>query len=89
MPPNSTDHLQLVHGNDVSEAVRNMVPVNIKIPPIPQGKKDPTDTSGGTILPVSDVGLYGKGNMQKPRIEKINVMRIWPRPISLFIIAVR
>jgi hypothetical protein len=50
---NIADHLQLVHGNNVSKAVHNMAPVKIDIPPAPQGK-----LSGDTILPVTEVDLY-------------------------------
>jgi hypothetical protein len=55
---NIPDYLQLNHGNDVSEAVRNMSPVIIAIPPVPVGKSDPKDTSGTTLLPVAEVDLY-------------------------------
>jgi hypothetical protein len=35
-----------------------MSPIIITVPPIPQGTKDPTNTMGKTILPVTEVGLY-------------------------------
>ena len=35
---NKSDHLQFVQGNSIPEAVRNMVPIKIDIPPSPQGK---------------------------------------------------
>jgi hypothetical protein len=52
------DHLQLIHSNNVSEAVCNMLPILIKIPPTPQGKKDPANSNNNTILPVTDIDLY-------------------------------
>jgi hypothetical protein len=55
---NIADYLQLNHGNDVSEAVRNMTAVNIAIPPIPLGELDPSDTTGRTRLRVNKVDLY-------------------------------
>ncbi len=55
---NIADYLQLNHGNDVSEAVRNMTTINIAIPPIPVGELDPNDITGRTRLPVTDVALY-------------------------------
>jgi hypothetical protein len=42
---NIADYLQLNHGNNVSEAVRNLAPVTIIIPPAPMGN-------------VSEVNLY-------------------------------
>ena len=53
---NIADYLQLNHGNDVSEAVRNLNPVNIAIPPQPVGEVDPSDAT--KRLPVTDVALY-------------------------------
>jgi hypothetical protein len=50
---NIADHLQLVHSNDVSEAVCNMAPVKINIPPATQCR-----LSGGIILLVMEVELY-------------------------------
>ncbi len=63
---NIADHLQLVHGNDVSEAVRNMAPVKIDITPAPQG-----ESSGNMILPVLRWNsTFGKGTTQKPKTKK-------------------
>jgi hypothetical protein len=42
----------------VSEAVCNMLPIIIKIPPTLQGSKDPANPTGNTILPVTEVDLY-------------------------------
>jgi hypothetical protein len=53
---NIADYLQLTLGNDVSEAVRNMAPVTIVVPPPPQGKPDPNDVS--KLLPVDKIELY-------------------------------
>ncbi len=68
---NIADHLQLVHGNDVSKAMRNMAPVKIDIPPAPQGR-----LSGSTILLVMQVELYlwkrdhAKAQDQKDKYDK-------------------
>jgi len=35
---NIADHLQFVQGNDISEALRNIAPIKIDIPPSSQGK---------------------------------------------------
>jgi hypothetical protein len=40
----------------VSEAVRNMTPIKIAIPPPPQGLPDPADSS--KTLPIPEVALY-------------------------------
>jgi hypothetical protein len=53
---NVADYLQLNHGNDVSEAVCNMLPVVITIPYQPTGKTDPMDST--KTLPVTDVDLH-------------------------------
>ena len=53
---NIADYLQLNHGNDVSEAVRNLTPVNIAIPRQPMGAIDPSDAT--KRLPVTEVDLY-------------------------------
>ena len=53
---NIADYLQLNHGNDVSEAVRNLTPVNITVPPQPTGEIDPNDAT--KRLPVTEVDLY-------------------------------
>jgi hypothetical protein len=53
---NIADYLQLSLGNDVSEAVRNMAPITITIPPPPQGAPDPNDAT--RRLPISEVDLY-------------------------------
>jgi hypothetical protein len=53
---NIADYLQLNHGNDVSEAVRNLTPVNIAIPPKPKGAVDPSDAT--KRLPITEVDLY-------------------------------
>ncbi len=55
---NIADYLQLNHGNDVSEAIRNMTPVTIPIPPIPTGPPNPSDPSGIRCLPITEVDLY-------------------------------
>ncbi len=49
------NHLQLIHGNDVSKAVQNMSPIIIKIPPTLQGAKDSANLTGKTILPVTEI----------------------------------
>ncbi|KAL3826669.1 hypothetical protein ACHAXA_001192 [Cyclostephanos tholiformis] len=53
---NIADHLQLTHGNEVSEAIRNLTKVTISVPPAPTGKPDPVDPS--LILPITKVDLY-------------------------------
>jgi hypothetical protein len=53
---NIANYLQLNHGNDVFEAVQNLTPVTITVPPIPTPKPDPDDAS--KILPVTEVDLY-------------------------------
>jgi len=53
---NIAAYLQLNHGNDVSEAVRNLTPVNIAIPRQPMGAIDPSDAT--KRLPVTEVDLY-------------------------------
>ena len=53
---NIADYLQLNHGNDVSEAVRNLTPVNIAIPRQPMGAINPSDAT--KRLPVTEVDLY-------------------------------
>jgi hypothetical protein len=53
---NISDYLQLNHGNDVSEAVRNLTPVDIPIPHQPVGAINPNDDT--KRLPVTEVDLY-------------------------------
>jgi hypothetical protein len=53
---NIADYLQLTLGNNVLEAVRNMAPMKIVIPPPPQGKTDPSDAL--KIIPVADIDFY-------------------------------
>ena len=53
---NIADYFQLTLGNDVSEAVRNMSPVTIIVPPRPIGHPDPSDPD--RTLPVSDIDFY-------------------------------
>jgi hypothetical protein len=53
---NVANYLQLNHGNDVSEAVCNMLPVVITIPNQPTGKTNPMDST--KTLPVTDVNLH-------------------------------
>ena len=43
-------------GNNISEAVRNMAPVKINVPPPPKGLPDPFDST--KTLPVSDFDFY-------------------------------
>jgi hypothetical protein len=51
------DHLQLIHGNEVSEAIRMMMPVTITIPPVPTPQPDPNNLDG-PLLPVSEIETY-------------------------------
>ena len=53
---NIANYLQLQHGNDVLEAVRNMAPVTIIIPCKPTGRPDPNDSS--KTLPVDDMDMH-------------------------------
>jgi hypothetical protein len=53
---NIADYLQLNHGNDVSEAVHNLTPVDIPIPRQPVGAINPNDDT--KRLPVTEVDLY-------------------------------
>jgi hypothetical protein len=55
---NIADYLQLNHDNDVLEAVRNMTPVLISIPPVPMRLPDSSDASGVKRLPITEVDLY-------------------------------
>ena len=52
---NIADHLQLIAGNDVSEAIRDMKLIIITIPPPPQPTVDPTS---GSTIPVSTIQEY-------------------------------
>jgi hypothetical protein len=52
---NIADYLQFIHGNDVSEAICNLTPVTITVPPIPQPTVDP---GIGQLLPVSVIKTY-------------------------------
>jgi hypothetical protein len=53
---NIANYLQLQLGNDVSEAIRNMMPMPITIPPAPTGQPDPKNPN--TTLPVTDIEFY-------------------------------
>jgi hypothetical protein len=53
---NIADYLQLIHNNNTSEAVHNMTPIVITLPPIPQPTKDP-DNAANTI-PVPEMEIY-------------------------------
>jgi hypothetical protein len=53
---NIANYLQLQLGNDVSEAIRNMTPVPITIPPEPSGQPDPNNPNA--TLPVMDIEFY-------------------------------
>jgi hypothetical protein len=53
---NITNYLQLNHGNDIFEAVRNLTLVTIMVTLTPTGKPDPDD--GSKILPVREFDLY-------------------------------
>ncbi len=53
---NIANYLQLHHGNNVSEAVRNKAPVTIIISPKPIGPPDPTDIT--KTLPVNDMDIH-------------------------------
>jgi hypothetical protein len=53
---NIADYLQLTLGNDVSEAIRNMAPITIIIPPPPRPTQDPNDST--RTIPISEVDLY-------------------------------
>ncbi len=53
---NIANYLQLMLGNNISEAVWNMAPVKINVPPPPKGLPDPFDST--KTLPVSDFDFY-------------------------------
>jgi hypothetical protein len=53
---NIANYLQLQLGNDVSEAIRNMTPVPITIPPASTGQPDPNNPNA--TLPVTDIEFY-------------------------------
>jgi hypothetical protein len=53
---NIADYFQLQLGNDVLEAIRNMAPVTIIIPPKSTGSPDPNDSS--KTLPVDDMDMH-------------------------------
>jgi hypothetical protein len=51
---NIANYLQLMHRNDVSEAIRNLTPITITLPPLP-----PTvDPGTGQLLPVFEIETY-------------------------------
>ena len=49
---NIADHLQFFQGNSIPEAVRNMVPIKIDIPPSPQGKSSGTYQTSSILCQV-------------------------------------
>jgi hypothetical protein len=53
---NIANYLQLQLRNDVSEAIRNMMPMPITIPPAPTGQPDPNNPNA--TLPVTDIKFY-------------------------------
>jgi hypothetical protein len=53
---NIANYLQLQLGNDVSEAIRNMMPVPITITPAPTGQPDLNNPNA--TLPVTDIEFY-------------------------------
>jgi hypothetical protein len=53
---NIADYLQLQLGNDLSEAIHNMTPEPITIPPAPTGKPDPNNPN--VTLPVTDIKFH-------------------------------
>jgi hypothetical protein len=70
------DHLQMSCGNEVSEAIRMMTPVNITIPLVPTGKADPNDPTGKTLLPVSDIDIYLWKEQHKKASAKLDKYEI-------------
>ena len=50
------DYIQLIYGNEVSEAIRTMTPVIMDIPAVPQDKQDPNDPS--KIIKVNNIDIY-------------------------------
>ncbi len=52
-----TVHLQLIHGNEVSEAIRTMTPATITILPAPTPQPDPKNVNGLPI-PISEIDTY-------------------------------
>jgi hypothetical protein len=68
-------------GNNISEAVRNMAPVKINVPPPPKGLPDPFDST--KTLPVSDFDFnYGSKSTPRPARRRMNLTTIYPRPTS-------
>ena len=49
---NIADHLQFFQGNSIPEAVRNMAPIKIDIPPSPQGKSSGTYQTSSILCQV-------------------------------------
>ena len=73
---NIADYLQLNHGNDVSEAVHNLTPVDIPIPRQPVGAINPNDDT--KRLPVTEVDLYlWKREHTKAQDRRDKTTRTW------------
>ncbi len=53
---NIADYLQLSHGSDISEVIRNMTPVTITLPPVPS--PTPEINNPQVLIPVSDIDTY-------------------------------
>ena len=84
---NIADYLQLIHGNDVSEAVQNLTQVIIDIPPLQFVRLIPRIPRGSFRLPKWPF-TCGNENTPRLRTAKISMTRIWQRHTSSFIINV-
>jgi hypothetical protein len=71
---NIANYLQCQLRNDVSEAIRNMMPMPITIPPAPTGQPNPNNPNA--TLPVTDIEFclwkqgHGKANKKKDEYKE-------------------
>jgi hypothetical protein len=65
------DHLQLIHGNDLSEVIWTIMPIYITIPPAPIPQPDPNNAKGPPF-PVSEIDTHLRKEKHKKAMAKLD-----------------